>query len=891
MRHTGAATFLGCLLIAGSALSAETSYSVLIDRDNSPTTGCSVELPARISGIEQVLITTVDEATATVRRVVLERCIAGAWTASLTVDSKGWPLGVRADGSGIIETRLPLNELGEPVETAMRLRFMASHGLTNAFLFQQAGGGPILFPTPGRSRTIGHPILRQEITLDGNEDDWSGVRPLARAGDQDPVPLKLTEVSVVAGMTDLYFCIESFIGPVAVDDEYTVRQGRSIAVGAPGVLFNDVDPLETGLTVSVVRAPGFGVLSSSPTGSFLYTSAKDSPPVDSFAYTTSDGIRISNVGTVTIDVIPNSQPVAHSDEYSVGRGLTLQMRTPGVLANDMDPDGDALTARVSRAPEHGAVSLSVDGSFTYVHDDSETLADSFSYLADDGVGESTATVTLKVLQRNHPPSFDMASDLTVVDTSGSLAFASWATSISAGPFDEARQALTFSAVNDHNELFAEQPAISASGTLTFATVSGQTGDAFVTVTLHDDGGTANGGSGTSLPRRFRISVESAPLITVPATATFSPATAENRLDVASTGRPAASIVSVTRLPAGLTLTDHGDGTATLSGRPLEDAGRTIRIAFLAANRHGSSSADALLTVTGQAPSITTAAKATLWTFKTSSFTIRATGLPAPALSCSGDLPKGIIFHDNGDGTATLSGTAAAGTGGLHAIRLVASNGVGADATQDLTAVVNELPSVSIPVWPKFTVGQFSSFVINVRGYPRPYVGARISWMNNLGMQWPSGICICDHGGTVKLEGTPAIGTGGYYGNKVFITATNDFATAETASGIEIMETPVFLSGNQATFVIGRRGTFTIELGGYGNFGGINLAAGTVLPTGLNFDGWIIKFPAPQAPSRVWGAISGTPAAGTSGVYRFNLGVNQSTVTQAFTLTIVPPPAP
>ncbi len=48
----------------------------------------------------------------------------------------------------------------------------------------------------------------------------------------------------------------------------------------------------------------------------------------------------------------------------------------------------------------------------------------------------------------------------------------------------------------------------------------------------------------------------------------------------------------------------------------------------------------------------------------------------------------MTFVNNGNGTATLSGTPAAGTGGSYAITLAASNGVGTAATQSFTLSVS-----------------------------------------------------------------------------------------------------------------------------------------------------------------------------------------------------------
>ena len=67
-------------------------------------------------------------------------------------------------------------------------------------------------------------------------------------------------------------------------------------------------------------------------------------------------------------------------------------------------------------------------------------------------------------------------------------------------------------------------------------------------------------------------------------------------------------------------------------------------------------------------------------------------MPTPALSESGNLPSGVMFTDNGNGRATLSGTPAAGTGGTYTFTITATNGVSPDATQTFTLTVVGLPA-------------------------------------------------------------------------------------------------------------------------------------------------------------------------------------------------------
>lgn len=93
----------------------------------------------------------------------------------------------------------------------------------------------------------------------------------------------------------------------------------------------------------------------------------------------------------------NGTPVAANDSYTVSAGSTLAIAAPGVLANDTDPDGNAITATLVASPAHGALDLSADGSFRYTPTTGYAGADSFSYRASDGQAlGNTATVSLTV---------------------------------------------------------------------------------------------------------------------------------------------------------------------------------------------------------------------------------------------------------------------------------------------------------------------------------------------------------------------------------------------------------------------------------------------------------------------------------------------------------------
>ena len=92
----------------------------------------------------------------------------------------------------------------------------------------------------------------------------------------------------------------------------------------------------------------------------------------------------------------NTAPTATGESYEATVGQPLTVPAPGVLANDSDLDGDALTAVLDAGPSlASAFALNADGSFSYTP--ASAGADSFTYHAFDGVlGSNVVTVTIAV---------------------------------------------------------------------------------------------------------------------------------------------------------------------------------------------------------------------------------------------------------------------------------------------------------------------------------------------------------------------------------------------------------------------------------------------------------------------------------------------------------------
>jgi PKD repeat protein/cytolysin (calcineurin-like family phosphatase) len=106
--------------------------------------------------------------------------------------------------------------------------------------------------------------------------------------------------------------------------------------------------------------------------------------------------------TRVVTVVAEPSPVA--DAFTVDEDRPLTLAAPGVLANDVDLDGDALRAVLVSGPTRGTLSLAADGSFTYLPPADFAGTDGFSYRVDDGTFLSDPVpVTITVAPVNDPP--------------------------------------------------------------------------------------------------------------------------------------------------------------------------------------------------------------------------------------------------------------------------------------------------------------------------------------------------------------------------------------------------------------------------------------------------------------------------------------------------------
>jgi hypothetical protein len=471
--------------------------------------------------------------------------------------------------------------------------------------------------------------------------------------------------------------------------------------------------------------------------------------------------------------------------------------------------------------------------------------------ADNGVGSDA--VQDFVLTVNQAPAITSAATTTfTVGTAGAFAlstsgFPAVTTLTETGPLPAG---VTLTDHGDGTATLAGTPAVGTGGTYP------------ITLTAHS----------TVTPdatQAFTLTVDEAPAVTTASLPTLAVGTAAS-VPIATRGFPRPALtITAGALPSGLSLVDNGDGTATLTGTPLASGQFTFTITA----DNGTQASRAFTLVVDEAPAITSASGAPFTVGAAGVFTVTATGFPTPTITTSAGLPSGVTLTDNDNGTATIAGTPAAGTGGVHIVTLTAANGVGSDATQSFTVTVSEAPAITSTDHATFSVGAAGSVSVLTSGYPTPTLTA------SAGL--PSGVTFTDNGnGTGTIAGTPAAGTGGPH--TITLTAANGVAADATQTfTLTVNQAPAITSSDHTTFVVGTSGSFAVTTTGFP-------AAATITETGALPGGVSLTNNGDGTAT-----LHGTPNAGTGGVYPLVLTAS-STVTpdasQSFTLTVNEAPA-
>ena len=192
--------------------------------------------------------------------------------------------------------------------------------------------------------------------------------------------------------------------PVAITETIAVLEAGTATTLNDGLttslLANDTDADGDPLTAVIVTNPTEGALTLNSNGTFSYVHGGGNLSSDSFTYSANDGKINSAPVTVSITVTgTNDPPVAYNDNIIVplnGTVTTLDNGETSVIANDNDPDGDALTAALVSGPSYGSLTLNPGGTFSYTQNGTLNSGDSFTYTVTDGTLTS-ASATVNIL--------------------------------------------------------------------------------------------------------------------------------------------------------------------------------------------------------------------------------------------------------------------------------------------------------------------------------------------------------------------------------------------------------------------------------------------------------------------------------------------------------------
>jgi hypothetical protein len=409
------------------------------------------------------------------------------------------------------------------------------------------------------------------------------------------------------------------------------------------------------------------------------------------------------------------------------------------------------------------------------------------------------------------------------------------------------------------------------GTATFAGTPATGSGGVYPLTL-----TASNGIAPDATQTFTLTINEPPVITSADHTTFTVGSAGSFTVTTAPGHPSGTTLTSTgTLPSGVTFADNQDGSATLAGTPATDSGGSYPLTVTASNGVAPDARQTFTLTVNQPPTITSADHATFTVGSPGSFGVTtAAGTPTgTTLTSTGTLPSGIAFTAHVNGTATLAGTPATGSGGVYPLTVTASNSIAPDASQAFTLTINEPPVISSADHTTFTVGSAGSFTVTTA--PGTPSGTTLTSTGTL----PSGVTFADNNdGTATIAGNPA--TDGVY--PLTVTASNGVAPdARQTFTLTSNEPPTITSADHATFTVGSAGSF-----------GVTTAAGTPSGTTLTRTGTLPSGIAFTAHGDGTATIAGTPATGSGGVYPLTLTASNGIApdaTQTFTLTINEPP--
>ena len=604
---------------------------------------------------------------------------------------------------------------------------------------------------------------------------------------------------------------------VAVDDH-----GNGNTAATQFSVTNDISA-PTGYAVAIDTPQTFINAANDTAFQFSYSGAE---LTSQYSWTVTDGTNTSTPVTGTITTTSGSFTGIDVSSFNEGT-LTLSFTLTDVAGNTGVASTDTIIKQYNDAPiiTEGAsigVTMTEDGNPTAfsltlnaTDPESETITWSVSSAASNGTATATGTGNSKVI--GYVPNGDFnGSDSFTVEITDNNALDPLTDSIVVNvTVDPGNDTPTFDstevtvAVEDSVYVYlittsdidvSDNLTLSAStipgwlsltdngdgtGTLTGTPLNDDVGSNAVTLEVIDDSGAAN----DTATQSFNIIVANtndAPTIdssainsaTEDATYTYNIVTSD--IDTSDSRS-----ITATTLPGWLTLTDNGDGTATLAGTPLNaDVGgnNVVLVVTDLASATDTQSFSINVANTNDAPTFSSSGVTSALEDSAYTYNVVANDVDIGdtlAISAS-TIPAWLTLVDNSNGTATLSGVPDNDDVGTHSVTLIvtdnsgAGNNTGTQSFNIIVANTNDAPTIDSTAITSAT--EDSVYTYNVVTSDVDSGDSRSITATTL----PGWLTLTDNGnGTATLTGTPLNGDVG--GNTVVLVVTDLASATDTQS--------------------------------------------------------------------------------------------------------------
>ncbi|KMO11849.1 tandem-95 repeat protein, partial [Methylobacterium platani] len=195
-----------------------------------------------------------------------------------------------------------------------------------------------------------------------------------------------------------------FDPPEAVADTVEAREDTPLVIDPRDLTANDRDVDGDPIRFVGVANPRHGRVDFDGSR-ILFTPDRDFDGDAAFEYLVTDDRHGTGTGRVRVKVAAtNRAPVATADGFDAQEDVPFVFTTAELMANDGDPDGDAITFQsLSRRATGGRIAELPDGRWQFVPDENVTGPVAFAYTIGDGRRLGTGTVTFAVAPVNDAP--------------------------------------------------------------------------------------------------------------------------------------------------------------------------------------------------------------------------------------------------------------------------------------------------------------------------------------------------------------------------------------------------------------------------------------------------------------------------------------------------------